>query len=91
MGGDLNQKNNLPDTDKKKWIPTWFKVCVVVLIIIVILKTLGLQVFVEIDYDEKPFLTSLTEIETYFIPLGLLLVYFVAAWIWDTFIRSKDP
>ncbi len=89
MARYLNHKESIPDSGAKKWAPPWFKVCVVILFLLLILKTLGIQIFVEINFDGKPFITSLTEIETYYIPLGLLLVYFVAAWIWDIFFNSK--
>ena len=73
-----------------KWLPAWFKLSVIILIGLIILKAIGLQIFVQIDYDGNAFLTALTEIETYYIPLGLLLVYFLFSWIWDQFFGSKD-
>ncbi len=69
-------------------LPTWFKVSVGVLVVLVVLKALDLEVFLEIEYDGEPFLAGLTELETYLIPLGLLGVYFVCAWLWHTLFRS---
>lgn len=90
MASNLNHNKNMPDSSAKKWLPAWFKVCVVVLLGLIILKSLGLQVFIEINFAGRPFIASLTEIEIYYIPLGLLLVYLVAVWIWNTFFKSKD-
>jgi hypothetical protein len=68
----------------------WVKICVFILVVLIGLKLLGLQIFVRIDFDDKPVLAALTEIETYYLPLGLLLVYMVAAWLWDMFLGPKD-
>jgi hypothetical protein len=73
-----------------KWLPAWFKLSVGILIGLIILKALDLQVFVQIDYDGNAFLTALTEIETYYLPLGLLLVYFLLSWVWSQFFGSKS-
>ena len=73
-----------------KWLPAWFKFSVAILIGLIVLKTLGLQVFVQVDYEGNAFLTALTEIETYYIPLGLLLVYFLFSWIWGQLFGSND-
>ncbi len=81
--------DNKKHSNISKGLPTWFKLSVLVLIGLITLKTLGLQVFVEIDYDGESFLTALTEIETYYIPLGLLLLYFLTSWLWDWFFGSK--
>ena len=90
MDENSNHKESRPENSTKKWMPAWFKVCVVILFFLIVLKTMGLQILVEIDSDGKPFITALTDIEAYYIPLGLLLVYFVATWIWDRFLNSKD-
>lgn len=74
----------------KSRIMAWVKICVFILVVLIGLKLLGLQIFVRIDFDDKPVLAALTEIETYYLPLGLLLVYMVAAWLWDMFLGPKD-
>ncbi len=75
---------------KKSFLPTWFKVCAAVLIVLIVFKSLQLQVFLEIQLDGIPYLTALTEIETYFIPLGLLLLYILWNWIWSKFFGSRQ-
>ncbi len=90
MDENSNHKESRTVNSTKKWIPAWFKVCVVILFILIVLKIMGLQILVEIDFDGKPIITALTDIETYFIPLGLLLVYFVATGIWGKIFNSKD-
>ena len=86
---DRNQRSP-PRGVTRSRITTWVKICVAILVVLIVLKWLGLQVFVRLDFDDEPILAALTEIETYYIPLGLLLVYLVAAWIWDLFIGPKD-
>ena len=77
------------ETPKTKLLPTWFKLCALVLVVLIMLKVLQLQVFIEISFDGIPYLTPLTEIETYFIPLGLLLIYILWNWVWSRFFRSR--
>ncbi len=84
------KKSPLSDGGVSNRIIAWFKVCVVILIGLIVLKYIGLQVFVRIDFDDESILAALTEIETYYLPLGLLLVCFVAAWVWGLFFGSKD-
>ncbi len=70
---------------------TWFKICVGILLFLIALKFLRLQVIVRVDYDDEPILAALSEIETYYLPLGLLLGYFLATWLWDLFFSpGKD-
>lgn len=90
MDENSDHKESTANNSTNKWIPAWFKVCVVILFILIVLKTIGLQILVEVSFDGKPFITALTDIEAYYIPLGLLLVYFVATWIWDRFFNSRD-
>ncbi len=72
------------------FLPTWFKLCAAVLVVLVTLKALQLQVFIEVSLDGIPYLAALTEVETYFIPLGLLLIYILASWIWNRFFGSRQ-
>lgn len=72
------------------WMPGWFKACLVVLAVLILLKVLQLQVFVEISIAGIPYLTGLTELETYSIPLGLLLLYILGSWIWKRVFPSRD-
>ena len=71
-------------------ITTWVKICAAILAALIVLKWLDLQVFVRLDFDDEPVFAALTEIETYYIPLGLLLVYLVIAWLWDLYFGPKD-
>ena len=75
---------------KKPLVPTWFKVSAAVLVMLIVLKALRLEVFIEIQFDGIPYLTALTEIETWYIPLGLLLVYFLWNWLWSKFFDSRE-
>jgi len=79
-----------PRSVTRSRITIWVKICVAILVVLIVLKWLGLQIFVRLDFDEEPVLAALTEIETYYIPLGLLLIYLVAAWLWDLLIGPKD-
>ena len=85
MDEDSGKRGNPRYRDTGKWIATWVKICVAVWIVLVIARALGVQVFVEIELGDEPILTALTEIETYYLPLGLLLVGIVAAWVWGSF------
>ena len=71
-------------------LPTWFKVCAAVLVVLIVLKALRLEVFIEIQFDGIPYLTALTAIETWFIPLGLLLIYILGNWLWSKFFDSRE-
>jgi len=72
------------------WMPGWFKACLVVLAVLILLRILQLQVFIEVSLDGIPYLTGLTELETYLIPLGLLLLYILGSWIWKRVFGSRD-
>ena len=90
MKNKLSQRPDAGNGNSLTWLPTWFKMCAGLLLVLVLLKFFGLQVFIEFQFDGKPVLAALSEIETYYIPLGLLLVYFLLAWIWQTLFGSKD-
>ena len=74
----------------KPFLPTWFKLCLVVLVALIGIKLLSLQVFVQFELDGIPYRASLTEFETYLIPLGLLLIYIILNWIWGRAFGSDD-
>ena len=74
----------------KPFLPRGFVIFAGVLVALIVLKSLGLQIFIEVEYDGVPFLAGLTELETYLIPLGVLGVYFLWCWLWDKFFGSKD-
>ncbi|MCP4335792.1 MAG: hypothetical protein GY785_24350 [Gammaproteobacteria bacterium] len=91
MSEDLgHKKRSTTSRSTKSGIITWVKVCVVILMGLITLRFVGLQIFFRIDYDDEPIITALSEIETYYLPLALLLVCFVAAGIWRLFFGSKD-
>lgn len=79
-----------PGSVARSRITTWVKICVFILVVLIGLKFLGLQIFVRVDFDDKSFLATLTEFETYYLPLGLLLVYLVASRLWKMFLGPKD-
>lgn len=78
-----------PGSSARGWLPGWFRTCLVALVVLIILKVLQLQVFIEISHDGVPFVTGLTDIETYLIPLGLLLVYILSSWAWKKWFGSR--
>ncbi len=78
-----------PGSSARNWLPGWFKACLVALVVLIILKVLQLQVFIEISHDGVPLVTGLTDIETYLIPLGLLLVYILWSWAWKKWFDSR--
>jgi len=90
MNKQAGQQESSDDTGASSWLPGWFKIAVIILTALIMLKVLGLEVFIEIDYGDEPLIAGLTEAETYFIPLGLLLVYFVVAWLWKLLFGRKD-
>ena len=73
-----------------KWTPVWFRISVFILLILITVKILGLQVFIEVSFEGKPFLAALTEIETYIVPLLLLLLYILSVWIWKKIFGRRD-
>ena len=75
---------------QKPRLPRWFKICVLILALLAVFRILQLQVFVEITYEGRPFLAALTELETYLVPLGLLLLYILLSWVWDRWFGSRD-
>ena len=80
-----------PGNGNSGGIPLWFKLFVVVLIALVISKILGLQVFIEITYDGTPILAALTDARIYFVPLILVLLYILFAWIGKNILGREDP
>ncbi len=62
-------------------LPLWFKLALAFVASLVVLDAIGIEVLLEIQIDGESFVASLFRIETYFVPLGLLLAWFVAAWI----------
>ncbi len=72
-------------------IRTWLKICSLLLAGLILAKILGIEVFIEIEYDGEPILAALTRIETYLIPLAALLAYLLLNWLWQRVRRSQDP
>ena len=77
--------------DRKTGLPLWFKLFAMLLAGLVILKLSGLQVVIEISYDGIPFLAALTDARIYFVPLFLILVYILLAWVWKKLSGPRDP
>ena len=91
MREDSDRKRRAsPETGARSRITTWVKICVFILVVLIGLKLLGVQIFIEVEFGEKPILAALTEIETYYLPLGLLFFYLLAKWLWDRFLGPKD-
>ena len=90
---DSDDKTSKPGNKNSRrrlapWIQTWFKILTVVLIALILARIFKLQVFVEIEFDGEPITTALTSIETYYLPLGLVLLLFILAWAWHRFFGS---
>ena len=79
-----------PHGKSGRWLPTWFKLSIVVIAALILLKVLQLRIFVEVSFDGVPYLASLTDMKTYFILLGLLLVYILGSWAWNRFFDSGN-
>ena len=86
---EQNQPTPRRRPQKKPLLPVWFRVCAAVLVLLIVLKSLQLEVVLEIQLDGIPYLTALTEIETYFGPLGLLLIYILWNWLWSRVFGSR--
>ena len=71
-------------------MPAWFLWSLAVLFLLILFKLLGLQVFFEISYDGDVLLAALTDVKTYFVPLLLILVYILIAWIWKKMTGPRD-
>ena len=71
-------------------IRAWLKICSLLLVGLILAKLLGIEIFVEIEYDGEPILAALTRIETYLIPLAALLAYLLLTWLWQRFKHSRD-
>ena len=71
-------------------LPGWFKACLVVLVGLIILKAMQLQVFIEVSHAGVPFVAGVTELETYLLALGLLLVYILLNWAWKKVFPPRD-
>ena len=53
-------------------------------------RLIGAPGAIQFELDGIPYRTGLTEIETYFIPLGLVLIYIVFSWAWKRLFGSGD-
>ncbi len=71
------------------WLISWFKICAGVLIALILLRAAGLEILVEVELDDEPLLAKLTELETWLLPLGLVFVYLLLAWLWDRLFGSR--
>jgi len=88
---DSDYKQRLsPAIGTRNRFTSWVKICVFVLVVLIGLKLLGVQIFIEVNFGDKTILAALTEIETYYIPLGLLLVFLVVAWLWELYFGPSD-
>lgn len=70
-------------------LPLWFKLCLLFVVGLITLDWLGIEVRLEIHIGAEPIVASLFRIETYFVPLGLLLAWFVFAWLRAWLSRSR--
>ena len=75
--------------DSRWRLPLWFRLALLFVAGLAALHWFGIDVRLEVQVDGKPFVASLLRIETYYVPLGLLLAYFVGAWIRDRLSRSR--
>ena len=75
---------------KKPLLPTWFQVSAAVVVAVIVLEALQVRIFVEVSFDGVPYFASLTDIRTWFVPLGLLLVYILGSWAWNRYFGSGN-
>jgi len=88
MENDPPRRQDSPAPGRGKWVPTWFLLFAIALLGLIASKLLGLEVFVEVTFDGIPFVAGLTEVKTYVIPLLLVLIYILFAWLWKKIFRS---
>lgn len=74
--------------ERGRRLPLWFKLALSFVAGLLVLDWFGIEVLLEIQVGGESIIASLFRIETYFVPLGLLLAWFVAAWIRDRLSRS---
>ncbi len=72
------------------WLISWFRICAAVLVVLIGLRAAGLEILVEIELGEKPVLAALTELETWLLPLALVFVYLLLAWLWERYFGSRE-
>ena len=89
MNDDDQQQEPKP-VGPKPFLPRWFVFCAAVLVALVVVKSLGLQIYIEFELNGEPYVAGLTDIEFYLLPLGLLGIYFLWCWLWDKFFGSRD-
>ncbi len=90
MHRDPKHRQGPAENKSGRGVPGWFKLAVLVLVGLIIMKTTGLEVFIEVTYDGIPFLGALTDVRIYFVPLLLVLIYILLTWIWKKFFGSSD-
>ncbi len=73
-----------------QWLANWLKICVALLAALILLRASGLEIQLEIELGEEPLLASLTELDTWLLPLGLVFIYLLLAWLWECFIGSRE-
>ena len=73
-----------------QWLTHWLKICVALLAALILLRAIGLEIQLEIELGEEPLLASLNELETWILPLGLVLIYLLLAWLWERFFGSRE-
>ncbi|MDH3763090.1 MAG: hypothetical protein OEU50_19105 [Gammaproteobacteria bacterium] len=91
MNRDPKRERGLASGKSGKGLPIWFKLAALILPGLIALKAIGIEVLVELTYDGIPFIAALTDIRIYFVPLLLILIYILSAWIWKNFSGSGDP
>ena len=79
-----------PSDKPRHSLPLWFRLAVPVLLLLVFLKVHDLEVVLEIDYEEQAFVAALTDIQTYYVPLVLLLLYLLLSAVWKKYFNRDD-
>ena len=79
-----------PGNSQRHWLVSWLRICAAILVTLILLRAAGLEILVEIELGDEPLLAKLTELETWLLPLGLVFVYLLLAWLWDRFAGSRE-
>ena len=82
--------NNKSPGKRRHWLASWLKICAALLIALILLRAAGLEILLEIELGDEPLLARLNELETWLLPLGLVFLYLLLAWLWDRWFGSRE-
>lgn len=83
-------RSDISPGKQRHWLASWLKICAAILVALILLRAAGLEILVEIELGGDPLLATLTELETWLWPLGILFVYLLLARLWDRWFGSHQ-